>query len=166
MTEATRRSSRVAMFILCVLGVLCGGSALVLAQIQMPDPKQMSGIPRPVTDLPDRAVSVRLIRGSLSNNITNFPVELHVGSQVKTVRTDDAGRAQFNDAPAGATVTAVAVVDGERLESQEFAVPASGGIRLLLVATDKSKAVAPGSAAPVSGRVTLGNQSRIVIEPG
>jgi hypothetical protein len=146
--------------------MIAAAGSIAVAQFQMPDPKQMSGIPRPVTDLPDRAVSVRLIRGSLSNNITDFPVELHVGSQVKTVRTDDAGRAQFNDAPAGATVTAVAVVDGERLESQEFAVPASGGIRLLLVATDKSKAVAPGSAAPVSGRVTLGNQSRIVIEPG
>lgn len=132
----------------------------------MPDPKQMSGIPRPATDLPDHAISVRLIRGSLSNNITNFPVELHIGSQVKTVRTDESGRAQFNDAPAGATVKAVAIVDGERLESQEFAVPASGAIRLLLVATDKSKAAAPASAAPVSGRVTLGNQSRIVMEPG
>jgi len=138
----------------------------VAAQFQMPDPKQMSGIPRPVTDLPDRAISVRVIRGSLSNNITNFPVELHIGSQVKTVRTDDTGRAQFNDVAAGATVKAVAVVDNERLESQEFAVPASGGIRLLLVATDKAKAAAAAGAPPVSGRVTLGNQSRIVIEPG
>ena len=136
------------------------------AQFQMPDPKEMSGIPRPVTDLPDRAISVRVIRGSLSNNITNFPVELQIGSQVKTVRTDDTGRAQFNDVAAGATVQAVAVVDGERLESQEFAVPARGGIRMLLVATDKSKAAASAAAPPVSGRVTLGNQSRIVVEPG
>ena len=69
----------------------------------MPDPKQMSGIPRPVDDLPNGAISVRLIRGELSNNIADHPVELHVGSEVRTVKTDEAGRAQFNDVPAGAT---------------------------------------------------------------
>src|SRR5438309_6640448 len=106
--------------ILCVLGVLGVLSAKVAAQFEMPDMRQMSGIPRPVTDLPDRAISVRLIRGDLSKNITNFPVDLHIGSNVQTVKTDEAGRAQFNDVPPGATVKAVAVVDGEHLESQEF----------------------------------------------
>ena len=45
---------------LCVLGVL---DRPVLAQFQMPDPRQMAGIPRPVDDLPAGSVSVRLIRG-------------------------------------------------------------------------------------------------------
>ena len=63
----------------------------------MPDPKQMAGIPRPVDDLPNGAVSVRLIRGELSNNIASHPVELRVGSKVLTVKTDESGRAQFND---------------------------------------------------------------------
>src|SRR2546428_11038719 len=97
----------------------------------MPDARQMSGIPRPVTDLPDRAISVRLIRGDLSKNITNFPVDLHIGSNVQTVKTDEAGRAQFNDVPPGATVKAVAVVDGERLGAQEVLAPHRGGLRLL-----------------------------------
>ena len=132
----------------------------------MPDPKQMSGIPRPVTDLPDRAVSVRLIRGTLSNNIANHPVELHVGSTVQTGKTDDSGRAQFNGLTPGTTLKAVAVVDGERLESQEFPAPSQGGIRLLLVATDNTKKSEPASTAPVSGQVALGGESRIVIEPG
>ena len=105
----------------------------------MPDPKQMSGIPRPVDDLPNGAISVRLIRGQLSNNITGHPVELHVGSKVITVKTDESGRAQFNDLTPGATVKATADVDGEHLESQEFPAPARGGIRLMLVATDKPK---------------------------
>jgi hypothetical protein len=131
----------------------------------MPDPKEMSGIPRPVTDLPDHAISVRLIRGQLSNNITNFPVELHVGSKVVTVKTDESGRAQFNDVQPGAAVKAIAVVDGERLESQEFTAPDRGGIRLMLVATDKTKSGA-AAAAPVAGQVAIGNQSRIIIEPG
>jgi hypothetical protein len=132
----------------------------------MPDPKQMSGIPRPVSDLPDHAISVRLIKGELSNNITNHPVELHVGSTVMTGKTDEAGRAQFDNLTPGATVKATADVEGEHLESQEFPVPAQGGIRLMLVATDKSKGPATNpNAPPVSGHVVLGNQSRIVMEP-
>ena len=55
----------------------------------MPDAKQMSGIPRPVTDLPEGHVSVRLIRGQLSNNIPGHPVEMHAGSKVITVKTDE-----------------------------------------------------------------------------
>src|SRR5215467_16114521 len=95
---------------LCVLCVLCGDVKPGLAQggFAMPDPKEMSGIPRPVDDLPNGAISVRLIRGQLSNNITNHPVELHAGGKVLTVKTDDTGRAQFNDAPPGSTVKATA----------------------------------------------------------
>jgi len=149
--------------VLCALSV----SDVATAQFQMPDAKQMSGIPRPVTDLPNSSISVRLIRGDLSNNITNFPVELHAGSQVKTVKTDDSGRAQFDGLTAGTTVKAIAVVDDERLESQEFPVPAQGGVRLMLVATDKSKGPATTPDAPaISGQVVIGTQSRIVIEPG
>ena len=132
----------------------------------MPDPKQMAGIPRPVTDLPDGAVSVRLIRGSLSNNITNHPVELHVGSNVQTAKTDAGGRAQFSGLTPGATLKAVAVVDGERLESQEFPAPSRGGVRLILVATDKTKKSEPVPTEPVSGQVAIGGDSRVVLEPG
>ena len=131
----------------------------------MPDPKQMSGIPRPVDDLPKGAISVRLIRGELSNNISGHPVDLHVGSNVRTVKTDESGRAQFNDVPPGATVKATTEVDGERLESQEFAAPAEGGIRLMLVATDKAKAAAAAATPPVTGEVVIGPQSRVVMQP-
>ena len=65
--------------ILGVLCVLCVDAAVATAQpggFAMPDPKQMSGIPRPVDDLPNGAISVRLIRGSLSNNIIGHPVDL------------------------------------------------------------------------------------------
>ncbi len=152
----------------CIFSVLVGGVASLSAQLQMPDPKQMSGIPRPVEDLPSGTVSVRLIRGDLSNNIKKHPVELRVGDKVQTVNTNDAGRAEFPSLPPGATVKAVAVVDGERLESQEFPAPAQGGIRLMLVATDKEKEkqkAAEASAPPVTGQVVLGGESRIVIQP-
>jgi hypothetical protein len=133
----------------------------------MPDPKQMSGIPRPVDDLPSGSISVRLIRGSLSNNIAGHPVELQVGTKVQTVKTDENGRAQFDNVPSGATVRATADVDGEHLESQEFPAPGQGGIRLMLVATDKNAAPATTPDAPaVSGQVVITDQSRIVMEPG
>lgn len=154
-----------------LLGVLCLVRGDVFAQIQMPDPKQMSGIPRPVgaNELPNGSVSVRVILGDLSKNIPNQPVELHVGDKVQTANTDAEGRAQFDALPAGATITAVTVVGDERLESQAFPAPAQGGIRLMLVATDKEKEqrLAAEAAAPVvTGMVIFGGESRIVIEPG
>jgi hypothetical protein len=127
----------------------------------------MAGIPRPVNDLPDGSISVRLIRGQLSNNIASHPVEAHFeNGRVVTVNTDDAGRAQFDKLQVGASVKFTATVDGERLESQDFLVPAQGGIRLMLVATDKSGASAVAGGPAVSGQVSLSENSRIVFEPG
>ncbi len=137
------------------------------AQFEMPDMKQMSGIPRPVGDLPNGTIAVRLIRGSLASNIAGHPVELVVNGKSQTAKTDDSGHAQFSGLPSGATAKTLAVVDGERLESQEFPVPAQGGIRLMLVATDKNAAPATSPAAePVSGQVVIGGDSRIIVEPG
>ena len=136
----------------------------------MPDAKTMSGIPRPVDDLPNGAISVRLIRGSLSNNLAGRPVDLHVGAKVITVKTDENGRAEFKDfitGPGGATVKATADVDGEHLESQEFPAPTRGGIRLMLVATDPNKKDVPAPSAPAAqtGPVSIGDQSRFVLQP-
>src|SRR3954463_7505928 len=111
--QRTRRTRSRLWMAFCVF-VLCGG-AFASAQFQMPDPKQMSGIPRPVDDLPDGSISVRLIRGSLSNNIANHPVQLLVDGESTTARTDEAGRAQFDKVKPGAAVTASADVDGEHL---------------------------------------------------
>ena len=154
------------LYVVCTVCVLRTITP-VYAQFQMPDPKQMSGIPRPVDDLPDGSISVRLIRGSLSNNIANHPVQLLVDGKTSTVQTDEAGRAQFDKVKAGAAVKASADVDGERLESSEFQAPSRGGIRLLLVATDTAKSAATHpEASAITGQVALGDQSRIVVEPG
>lgn len=150
-------------YVLCVLCVLGGSGAAILAQ---PDPRQMAGIPRPVDDLPNGSVSVRVIRGAMTNNIANQAVQLQIGADVRTVSTDAQGRAQFDNLPAGAALKAIAIVDGERLESQTFPAPAVGGIRLLLVA---SGAGDPGSAAAapaVTGDVIVGGQTRIIAQPG
>jgi hypothetical protein len=149
--------------VVVLVGAIVWAAGALQAQIAMPDAREMSGIPRPVTDLPDRSVSVRLIRGELSNNLPNHPVELQVDGETRTVRTDESGRAQFDNLPPGARLKAVAVVGDERLESQEFPAPPQGGIRVMLVATDPERA-ARAKAPAVPGDLVLGNESRIVIE--
>jgi hypothetical protein len=140
---------------------------------QMPDPKQMSGIPRPVGDLPVGTVTVRLIRGGFTNPLPGQTVELTgAGMAAKTAKSDESGRAQFDGLNPGTRVKASATIDGERLESQEFDVPSAGGIRLMLVATDaetekraeEDRRLAQSAAVP--GSVVLGQDSRFVIEVG
>jgi hypothetical protein len=149
------------------------------AQVPMPEVREMSGAPLPVGDLPDGTISVRVVRGTLSNNITDHPVELLRGAEVREARTDENGRAQFSGLPAGTMVTVRTVVDGESLESDAFASPARGGIRLMLVASgpgdapavetgvaSRAGAAAPGGTGAPPEALVIGGQSRIVVEIG
>jgi len=130
----------------------------------------MAGIPRPVDDLPNGSVSVRVIRGGFTNNIPNQTVELHVGSDVLKTKTDAEGRAQFDKLTPGQAVKAVADVDGEHLESQQFPAPAQGGIRLVLLAGGGADAAGaarvPAGPPAVTGQVVIGGQTRIILQPG
>jgi hypothetical protein len=83
---------------------------------------------------------------------------------VLTVKTDENGRAEFSGVAAGTAVRAVATVDGERLESQEFPWPADGGIRVMLVATSKGGEVPAPVFQPQPGNVAFGDQTRVIIE--
>jgi hypothetical protein len=160
--------------LLRLLVVLWACAALATpVHAQMPNPKEMSGRLLPVNDLPAGTITVRVIRGTLDKNIAGQTVEFTVNGQKRTAVTDASGRAQVSDLPAGARVRAVAVVDGERLESQE-AVIGSTGFRIVLVATDAGAATAPpaagGGAAsaptgPVTtGAVSIGPGARIIAE--
>lgn len=154
----------------CAAAVLFG-PASARAQ-QMPDPKEIAGMPLPVGDVPAGTVVVRVIRGSLANNIPDQPVTLTVDGTPRTMTTDASGRAQFAGLAPGARVQASATVGSEKLQSQEFPVPANGGVRTLLVATDPNaqkraeadRALAAGPAQP--GTVVLGEESRFVFEMG
>jgi len=145
---------------------------VVVQAQQMPDPKEIAGIPLPVGDVATGTIVVRVIKGSLANNIQDQAVELLGIDPARTVRTDSSGRAQFDGLKPGTKVTAVTSVAGERLQSQEFTVPSTGGIRVLLVATDPDaqkraeadRKLAEGPAQP--GIVVLGEQSRFVFELG
>jgi hypothetical protein len=163
------RRRRGALLILCVLGVLSGEWTVTgpTVRAQMFDPRQMSGIPRPDSAQPAHSVSVRLIRGQISNNLTNHPVELLVDGRSQTANTDNEGRAQFYNLPSGASLKAVATVDGERLESEVFPAPGPGqpGIRVILVATDKAGEGERPATPAVTGELRIGGNSRIIVEP-
>ncbi len=129
----------------------------------MPDAKAMSGIARPSETVPTGSVSVRLVRGQISNLVTGYPVEFSVDGKRQTVKTDATGHAVLAGLGAGAAVQAFATVDGERLQSQEFQVPAQGGVVLMLVASDKTAQQQMAKDA-VPGTVVLGSQSRAIVQ--
>ncbi|MPY88086.1 MAG: hypothetical protein GEU99_09200 [Luteitalea sp.] len=141
-------------------------SLLVASAWAQPDLRQMAGTPLPSSDLPNGAVSVRVVRGAISNNVSDQRVELVGGPQPLAAATDGSGRAQFDDVPRDATLRAVAVVDGERLESQPFQRPLRGGVRLLLAAGlgDVGSASGGATGAAQPGDVALGNDSRFIVE--
>jgi hypothetical protein len=137
----------------------------------MPDPKEIAGLPLPVGDVPLGTVTVRVIRETLAGNIPDQLVELSVDGVVRQQKTNESGRAEFSGLRPGARVKAVTVVQDERLESREFPVPAAGGVRLLLVATDPASAAGAGedrrpAALAPPGAIVLGEQSRFVFELG
>ncbi len=137
----------------------------------MPDVGQMAGMPIPVGDLPAGTVTVRVVRQQLGNNLPNHDVELQVGNEMRAAKTDDSGRAQFSGLVVGTRVQAFAQVDGEKLMSEGFQVPAEGGVRVLLAsglpaagAGGSAPAAAAPGAAPVNGTVAFGPNSQLVFE--
>ncbi len=157
------------LILLGAVAVACLPGAVRPAAAQMPDPKQMSGVPLPVGDLPPGTVTVRVVRGTMTNVITGQRVDL-IGPTPMSAKTNDAGRAEFTGLQPGVRVRASTTVDGENLESQEFTIPSNGGIRVALVATDSTTQSQNGSKTPATpaqiGTVTLGQQSRFIFEMG
>ena len=144
-------------------------ASAALAQSQMPNPKEMSGIPRPVQDLPAGTLSVRVIRGDFSNNVADQPVEFVVGGKPRTVRTNADGRAEMSGLAAGTEVRVGTTLDGARLDSQPITMPASG-VRVMLVGDDPNTAKREAedkrlaSLPPVKGTVAFGPESRVVVQ--
>ena len=163
---------RQATLVKALLPILAlAGAASAFAQSPaMPDPKQIAGVPLPMANVPVGTVTVRVIRGSFAKNIAGQDVTLTVDGKARAGKTNDEGRAEFPSLTPGARVRATAIVDAEKLESQEFPVPSSGGVRVVLVATDpeiekragEDRRLAQGPAQ--RGMVVLGEQTRFVIE--
>ena len=154
----------------CMLAlVLAPGRAV--AQVAMPDAAQMSGMPLPAGDLANGTVTVRVVRERMGNNVAGQEVALLTPAGRVTAVTDAQGRAEFTSVPPGTPITAETTVDGETITSRQFPVPASGGMRVALVAGVAKAAAAEAAAkaaaaqAPArAGTVVFGNDTRIVLE--
>ncbi len=153
-----------------LLLALCAFGITAQAQ-DMPDPSSMAGQPLPAGDLANGTITVRVVRERMGNNVQGQDVTLTIGQDKRTVKTDAQGRAEFSALPAGATVQAMATVDGEALSSQSFQVPARGGIRVALIAgIAKVKAAEQAANAAAAkeparpGVVEIGPDSRIILE--
>lgn len=136
------------------------------AQVQMPDPSQMSGVPLPSPELPAGTLTVRVVRGALSNNVEGQRVTLTVdGGPVREAVTDAAGRAEFAGLTPGARVEAATTLDGVELRSQTITMPPQTGIRVMLFGAGAP--LEPSEPLePVRGTVVLGGQSRVIVELG
>jgi hypothetical protein len=145
-------------------------AAPVAAQ-QMPDPSLINGKALPAPELPNATITVRVVRESIGNNISGQPVTLTAGGRSRTVSTDEQGRAQFTNLPAGTEGRAETTVDGEKLRSDPFTVPTTGGLRVIMVAgiakaaeRKAAQAAQALAAPPVKGTVVFGGNSRVLMQ--
>jgi hypothetical protein len=105
-----------------------------------------AGMPLHDGALPPGMLTVRVVRGGFSENLAGQPVEVRVlGGKIERAATGADGRVQVAHLPVSGQVQAVALVGGERLESEVFTMPAESGVRILLVAG--SGATAEGGPA-------------------
>jgi hypothetical protein len=137
----------------------------------MPDPSLIAGKAIPAPELPTGTVTVRVVREAIGNNIAGQDVTVTLAGTARTAKTDDQGRAEFTALQAGAQGRAEATVAGEQLVSDPFAVPSSGGLRVILVAglaqaaeRRAKDAAAAAAAPPIRGAVAFGDETRVVME--
>jgi hypothetical protein len=146
---------------------------------QMPDPRQMSGIPRPDEAVKGGTVTVRVIHGDFSHPApVGTPVHLVAvradGSTTRTTQTvREDGRAEFSGLAPGGEVAyyAFALLGDDRLESDLIALPPMVGVRLMLVGRKLDEQGVPvgepaddhlaeDAPAPPAGQVDVGMRGR------
>jgi hypothetical protein len=151
------------------------GMALTIASAasaqDMPDPSLIHGRAIPASELGDGVVTVRVVREAIGNNVPGQQVQVIIGGTKRTATTDEQGRAEFTNLPRGDDARAEVTVDGELLVSQPFKVPASGGLRVILVggiakaAERKKQEEAAAAAGPaVKGVVVFGGNTRVLMQ--
>lgn len=110
------------------------------------------GQPQPDVGLAPGTIVVRVLDGSPTKPLHGTVVTLRTKDSERTARADTDGRATFANLPPGSTwVASVPVEDGEPATSQPIAVPAKGGMRVLLSPSPWSPGAVPPIAVPASG---------------
>jgi hypothetical protein len=132
----------------------------------MPDLSQIVGRPLPDRGMPAGTVSVRVARKMPANAVAG----VEVGAIIKNAggdlrrrafKTDETGRVLFEGMAPGDEFHAEVTVDGERLETQTFAIPSEGGVRTMLISgVAHGGGGAPAGGAPAQEGQGAGGESR------
>lgn len=132
------------------------------------DMVRAAGMSLPDNTLPVGSLTVRIVEGSFNRDVIDTPVTLDIiDGPSRQAMTGGQGRAEFVRLPVGARVRASATVAGHRLDSETFAVPATGGIRVLLVVPDGSTPASTSPSGPVLPAMAPAlSTSRVPDEPG
>ena len=153
---------------ICVVLLAFGVSGV---QAQMPNFREMSGRPLPSPDVPPGSLTVRVARGSFDKVVTGHLVDVNVDGESRTVTTDGDGRALVSGLRTGNTVRVSTMVDGQRLDSQPIPIGLTGMMVALIALDPEADAAAADAATPtapavaaVKGTVSLGQESRVIIE--
>lgn len=138
----------------------------------MPDLSAISGKPLPDGGMAAGTVMVRVARQTPANAVANMEVVAIVAgpggeSRKRTAKTNAEGRALFEGLPAGHRFHAEVTVDGEKLATETFEVPATGGVRTMLIAglgaaRGGAGAEAAGAGGEAKKPFTLGLISGVV----
>ena len=105
----------------------------------MPNMRAISGRPLPDRGMPPGMVTVRVAKKTPATPAAGVEITALIENpggdlRKRTAKTDAEGRATFESVPAGHRFHAEVVVDGEKLSSDTFPMPDTGGIRTMLIA--------------------------------
>ena len=151
-------------FVIGLAPALCAAQTLPdSAATQM---VRAAGMPLNDGALAPGMLTVRVVEGAFTRDIANQVVQVEVaGGKIESARTGPDGRAQFAHLPVGTRVRAWAAVEGERLESDSFEMPAQSGVRVLLVAGSGAGASPAASGTPAAGPGTWSGGSAAALPP-
>lgn len=126
----------------CAALVLFGlASGPALAAPTRPDPRQMSGIPRPDAQIPAGELTVRVLAGGFDEPILGAMVQLELRSadgrraELRTAEAGNQGRAHFRELAdfVGGQAVALVMIEGELVRSQQIDLRADMGTAVMLV---------------------------------
>jgi hypothetical protein len=149
-----QRWSKAGLVLLLALAGQVASPAAEAAPPGMPDPAQMSGIPRPDGNLAPGTITVRCLVGGFANPAVGIEVELEIttptGLQTRKATTVEQGRATFSglDEFFDQSVIAKATIAGQPLLSQSFVLGRQAGVAVMLVATDNGAGAGAGTPPP------------------
>ncbi len=139
---ASRAPAKWALLLALATGLVAGLGPSAQAQPMgggMPSMRAISGKPLPDRGMPPGMVTVRVARKTPSSPVADAEITALIEApggdmRKRTAKTDAGGRATFEGVTAGHRFHAEVVVDGEKLASDTFPMPDTGGIRTMLIA--------------------------------